>query len=89
MAALGDCVFGIRGDSEGKDQRVEFYNWGEKQNIPAGFFRQPDAENVSAVLASNQATLTKFNRMGKIAGFGIQTSLLDAKAPYSILKRIT
>jgi hypothetical protein len=68
--ALSDCLFGIRCGSDGKDYPVESYSWGSKCNIPAGFFRQHGAENVAAVLASNEATLTKFNRMGKIAGFG-------------------
>ncbi|WP_424312393.1 hypothetical protein [Haloferula sp.] len=70
LPALSDCVFGIRCGEDGKDYPVDFCNYGEKKNIPAGFFRQPDAENISAVIASNEATLTKFNRMGKIAGFG-------------------
>ena len=38
--------------------------------IPSGFFKLPDADNVSAVIASNEATLPKYNRIGKIAGFG-------------------
>lgn len=70
LPALSDYVFGIRCGEDGKDYPVDFYNYGDKKNIPAGFFRQPGAENVSAVLTSNEATLTKFNRMGKIAGFG-------------------
>lgn len=68
--ALSDCLYGIRCDDEGKDCPVTNYSWGEKTNIPAGFFRQKESENVSAVLASNEATLTKFNRMGQIADFG-------------------
>lgn len=48
---------------------VEKHEYGTKQ-IPSGFFFQPDAENVSAVLFSNSATISKFNRMGKLAGFG-------------------
>ncbi|MCE8421914.1 hypothetical protein LZ190_25265, partial [Rhodovulum sulfidophilum] len=40
--------------------------------IPSRFFAQPDAENVSAVLFSNGATITTFGRMGKIAGLGDQ-----------------
>lgn len=68
--ALTDCLFGIRCGDDGKDYPVESYSWKTKENIPAGFFRQPGAENVAAVLASNEATLTKFNRMGFIAGFG-------------------
>lgn len=35
-----------------------------------GFFGLPDADNVSAVIFSNVGTIAKFNRMGKIAGFG-------------------
>lgn len=44
--------------------------------IPSGFFFQPGAENVSAVLHSNGGTLSKFNRMGLLAGFeapGVRT----------------
>ncbi len=32
--------------------------------VPAGFFRQPTVENVSAVLFSDAGTVAKFNRMG-------------------------
>jgi hypothetical protein len=38
--------------------------------IPAGFFFQPNSENVSAVIFSSTATLSKFSRMGKQAGLG-------------------
>lgn len=38
--------------------------------IPSGYFVQPGAENVSAVLFSSSGTLSKFNRMGRLAGFG-------------------
>lgn len=70
MPALSDGLYGIRCGEDGRDYPVESYSWGTKHNIPAGFFRQPGSENVSAVIASNEATLTKFNRMGFIAGFG-------------------
>lgn len=40
--------------------------------VPAGFFFQSDAENVSAIIFSSIATLSKFNRMGKQAGLGSQ-----------------
>jgi hypothetical protein len=40
-----------------------------KKEIPSGFFFQPDAENVSAVLFSATGTISKFNRMGRQAGF--------------------
>jgi hypothetical protein len=38
--------------------------------IPSGFFNQPDSENISAILFSSTATISKFNRMGKQAGLG-------------------
>jgi hypothetical protein len=37
---------------------------------PSGFFNFPGAEHVSAVVVNPQGTLTKFNRMGYLAGFG-------------------
>lgn len=40
------------------------------KTIPSGFFDQPGTENVSAVLFSNAGTISKFDRMGVIAGFG-------------------
>lgn len=39
--------------------------------IPSGYFLQPGAENVSAVLFSSSGTISKFNRMGHLAGFGL------------------
>lgn len=44
--------------------------------IPSGFFNLPDAENVSAVIFSSIATLSKFNRMGKQAGLGSDKSTI-------------
>lgn len=35
-----------------------------RKMIPSGFFTQPNAENVSAVLFCNTGTVSKFNRMG-------------------------
>lgn len=40
------------------------------KTIPSGFFFLPNAENVSAVLFSSTGTISKFNRMGRLAGFG-------------------
>ncbi len=45
------------------------HNFGEKIT-PSGFFDQPGTENVSAVLFSNAGTISKFDRMGVVAGFG-------------------
>ncbi len=39
------------------------------KEIPSGFFFQPNSENVSAVLFSSIGTISKFNRIGRQAGF--------------------
>jgi hypothetical protein len=69
LPALSDYLYGIRCGADGDDQPIDSHTFGGK-TIPSGFFSLPGAEHVSAVIASNEATLTKFNRMGKIAGFG-------------------
>lgn len=74
---LSEYLYGVRvrigQDEKGKDvpvvKRIEQHEWNGKV-IPSNFFAQPEAENVSAVLFSNAATITKFNRMGKLAGLG-------------------
>jgi len=50
-------------------RKVAKHQWGTKE-IQSGFFGLPGAENVSAVLFNNSATIAKFNRMGVIADFG-------------------
>lgn len=48
--------------------KIETHKVGLKE-IPSGFFFQPDAEHVSAVLFSASGTISKFNRLGRQAGF--------------------
>lgn len=50
--------------------KVETHEYEGKQ-IPSGFFLQENAENISAILFSSSGTISKFNRMGKLAGFGL------------------
>ena len=50
-------------------RKVKEHRWGNK-TVPSGFFDLPGAENVSAVLYSNSGTISKFERMGIVAGFG-------------------
>lgn len=50
-------------------EKIDTHNWKNK-SIPSGFFFQPEAEHISAVLFTNNATITAFNRMGKLAGLG-------------------
>lgn len=78
--ALVEYLYGLRqlekkrtdGGSEVISQRIENYEW-EGKKIPAGYFLQPDTEHVSAVVANPGGTITKFNRMGYLAGFGDRT----------------
>lgn len=48
---------------------IESHRLGDKE-IPSSFFRQPDTENVSAVVFTNSGTVAKFSRMGFQHGFG-------------------
>ncbi len=50
-------------------QKVALHRWGAKE-VESGFFSLPGAENISAVIANASATISKFNRMGAVAGFG-------------------
>lgn len=43
------------------------------KSIPSGFFSQPGADNISAVLFANTGTIPKFGRMGLEAGHGSGT----------------
>jgi hypothetical protein len=49
-------------------QRVATHHWGPKE-VPSAFFRLPRAENVSAVIFNSSATVSKFNRIGRMASF--------------------
>ena len=76
-SALVEYLYGIRqverkradGFAEIVSEPVETYMW-EGKEIPAGFFLQPDTENISAVLANPSGTISKFNRIGFLSGFG-------------------
>jgi len=76
--AINDYLYGLRAtwhkDESGvlhiQDNPIQDHRWGNKPPLPSGFFNQPETEHVSAVLFSNSATLSKFGRMGKLAGFG-------------------
>jgi hypothetical protein len=82
--ALESYLFGARRTysftpNGGVCENVEFieeHRWNEKV-IPSNFFSQPNSENISAIIHSNQATIGKFLRMGYLAEFGRQD--LDIK----------
>jgi hypothetical protein len=64
-----DAVRDFRGNLIPASVPVAEHVWGQKR-VPSGFFYLPDAENISAVISSREATLSKFNRIGFKAGFG-------------------
>lgn len=74
--ALITYLYGIRHDHQYDENgrlmispiHIEKHKLGSKE-IPSGFFFQPEAENVGAVLFSASGTISKFNRMGRQAGF--------------------
>ncbi|MFO0608305.1 MAG: hypothetical protein U0324_34385 [Polyangiales bacterium] len=74
--ALGNYLYGYRHehyyDESGtlvvKPIKINSHKFGDKK-IPSGFFFLPGAENVSAVLFSASGTISKFNRLGRQAGF--------------------
>lgn len=48
--------------------KIDRHKVGDKE-IPSGYFFQPNSEYVSAILFSASGTISKFNRMGRQAGF--------------------
>ena len=69
--ALSNYLFGVNHrhhfDNEG-NLVVDAYAIAEhagSKTIPSNFFKQPGAENISAVLFSNAGTVPKFNRIGQ------------------------
>jgi hypothetical protein len=48
---------------------IKEHRWGNKR-VESGFFHLPNAEMISAVIQNPTATISKFNRMGSLAGFG-------------------
>lgn len=64
---------GVR-DGEGKltvvPHKINEHRFGDKAPIPSGFFDLPESNHVSAILTTASGTISKFNRMGVLAGFG-------------------
>ncbi len=58
-----------------KATEVKAHRLGEKE-IASGFFDQPDAEHVSAILFTNSGTNAKFGRMGFQYGIGNDTIIM-------------
>ena len=67
----GSMVESAEENGERRTWSVPVERLRDKHGIPAGFFTQPDGEHLSAVIGCNAATLGKFNRMGRLAGYKI------------------
>ena len=72
--ALPTYLYGMKAyvEGEGVDRRavgMTISHLTGKNRIPAGLFRDPANAHLSGVLFSNAATLSKFNRMGFLAGW--------------------
>lgn len=63
-----DEVRDEQGRTVAKPIKLIEHRWGEKV-VPSGFFSTPEAEHVSAVISTTAGTISKFNRMGILAGF--------------------
>lgn len=75
--ALVNYLYGVKHDFhyDENDQlvisplKIDTHKVGEKE-ILSGFFFIENSENISAILFSSSGTISKFNRLGKQAGFG-------------------
>ena len=74
--ALINYLYGVRHDHHFDEKgqliiepiTIETHKIDEKE-IPSGYFFQPDSEHISAILFSASGTISKFNRLGRQAGF--------------------
>lgn len=93
--ALPTYLYGVKAfvEGEGAERRaagVTISHLTGKNRIPAGLFRDPALAHLSGVLFSNAATLSKFNRMGFLAGWRppdlemIRQGILFDRAPNSV-----
>lgn len=72
--ALAAYLYGFLADVEGEGEHrravaTPIKHLTGKHAIPAGLFRDPNFAHISAIIFSNGATLSKFNRMGFLAGW--------------------
>lgn len=74
--ALWQCLYGIECvieyDEVGNvlNRTVPLNILETDRDVPYGFFNDPNSEHISAVLGNSVGTIAKFNRMGRLAGFG-------------------
>jgi hypothetical protein len=75
--ALSNYLYGNKHDFNIKEDgtliispiKIDYHERRGKK-IPSGFFFTENSEHISAIISSSSGTISKFIRMGKIAGFG-------------------
>lgn len=76
--ALQEYLYGVRINEEKEVEDIERHVLGER-SIPSNFFAHDRHRHVSAVMLSTQATIPKFNRMGRLAGLRSPNSIAIVK----------
>jgi hypothetical protein len=70
-----EAVSGDDGKTTAQAKRIVEHRWGAKV-IASGFFSLPEAKHISAVISNPAGTISKFNRMGLLAGYGSDDILI-------------
>lgn len=71
---LQEYLYGLRIHEDGSIETIERHVSGER-SIPSNFFAHERHKNISAVMLATQATIPKFNRMGRLAGLRSPNSI--------------
>jgi len=72
--ALQEYLYGLRIHEGGNIEALERHVLGER-SIPSNFFAHDRHKHISAVMLATQATIPKFNRMGRLAGLRSPNSI--------------
>lgn len=67
-------LYNSKGELEITASKIDPYTKSTGSKVAAGFFLEKGSEHISGILFSATATLSKFNRIGKEAGFGSSTN---------------
>lgn len=73
-SALQEYLYGLRVLEDGNVENIERHVLGER-SIPSNFFSHGRHRHISAVMLATQATIPKFNRMGRLAGLRSPNSI--------------
>lgn len=72
--ALQEYLYGMRVDKDGGIEKIARHI-SEERSIPSNFFAHERHKHISAVMLATQATIPKFNRMGRLAGLRSPNSI--------------